>query len=253
MDTLEGRTALLTGASSGIGPHIARRLHQEGVRLILSARRRELLETLSRELVGSRVEVADLADRDQVTGLAEAAGPVDILIANAGLTFNGEISQAEPAAIDQVLDVNLRAPIVLSRLLLPGMLARGAGHVVLMASMAGQVSVPRQSLYSTTKFGLRGFGLAIRDELRGSGVGVSLVSPYYVSEAGMFAEAGKHAPGEVSPARVAEAVARAIKHNRAEITVAPLGIRVAARIPMAFPSLARLGEGMRGAGAPPTS
>jgi short-subunit dehydrogenase len=152
---LVGREVLVTGASSGLGPVIARRLHREGVRLVLSARRRPELDALARELVGSRVVAADLSQRGEAERLASEAGPVDILIANAGVSASGPLVDFDVAGLDQALDVNLRAPIVLSRLLLPGMLRRRAGHVLLMASMAGMIPGPRSSVYSATKFALR--------------------------------------------------------------------------------------------------
>jgi uncharacterized protein len=217
---LVGREVLVTGASSGLGPVIARRLHREGVRLVLSARRRPELDALARELVGSRVVTADLSQRGEAERLAGEAGPV-------------------VAGLDQALDVNLRAPIVLSRLLLPGMLRRRAGHVVLMASMAGMIPGPRSSVYSATKFALRGFGHSLRGELRGTGVGVSVISPSYVREAGVFADSGRSAPGlTVSPDQVAEACLRAIRHDRAEVTVAPFYARLGGSVGLAAPALA---------------
>ena len=245
MTDLAGRTVLLTGASSGLGPYIARRLHVEGAHLVLSARRRDLLQELARELVGSRIVVADLAGRDEVARLAGEAGEVDVLVANAGVRGRSTVVGLDDAEIDTALDVNLRAPIILSRHLLPGMLARGSGHIVLMASMSGQVSTATRALYSATKFGLRGFGHGLRPEVAERGVGVSLVSPYFVSEAGMWAESGGRARGEVRPERVADAVVRAIRTNRSEITVAPLAVRVGARVPMAFPQLLHLGPARR--------
>lgn len=241
MRDLAGARALVTGASSGLGPVIARRLHQEGVRLVLTARRRPELEELARELVGSQVIAADLSKRGEPERVAEeatASGDVDILVANAGLPGSGELLSFDMASLDRALDVNLRAPIVLTRQLLPGMIERGRGHVVLMASLAGKVAAPKISIYAATKFGVRGFGHALRAELRGSGVGVSLISPTYVSEAGMWAETGQRAPvGEVTPAEVADAIVSAVRKDRAEVTVAPLQLRVATRIPMAFPEL----------------
>jgi short-subunit dehydrogenase len=238
---LKGRTALVTGASSGIGPHIARHLHLEGVHLVLSARREDLLSELARELFGSRVVVADLGRREDVESLAAEAGEVGILVANAGIGSTGTVRRMDPATIDSMLEVNLRAPIMLSRLLLPGMVERGEGQVVLMASMAGQVTGAGAALYSATKSGLRAFGHALRDEVAGRGVGVSLISPYYVSEEGLFARAGGHAPGAVSPSRVARAVVEAIRNDRGEVTVAPFPLRLGARIPMAFPGVLHLG------------
>jgi short-subunit dehydrogenase len=236
---LVGREALVTGASSGLGPVIARRLHQEGVRLVLSARRRPELDALARELFGSRVVTADLSQRGEAERLAGEAGPVDILVAIAGVGASGPLINFDVAGLDQALDVNVRAPMVLSRLLLPGMLRRRAGHVVLMASMAGMIPGPRSSVYSASKFALRGFGHSLRGELRGTGVGVSVITPSYVREVGVFADSGRSAPGlTVSPNQVADACLRAIRQDRAEVTVAPFYARLGARVGLAAPALA---------------
>jgi short-subunit dehydrogenase len=238
MRDLEGRIALLTGASSGLGPFIARRLHREGVRFILSARREAELGRLARELTGSRVITADLSRRGEAERLAAEAGDVDILIANAGIPATGRLARLDVQTIDGALEVNLRAPMVLARLLLPGMLDRRLGHIVLMASVAGQVPGPENSVYNATKFGLRGFGHALRAELHGTGVSASIVSPVFVTGAGMFAEAGAHARGrEVPVQKVAEAVFSAIHGDHSEITVAPLGLKLAVRVPLAFPAI----------------
>jgi short-subunit dehydrogenase len=239
MRDIEGRTALLTGASSGLGPVIARRLHREGVKLILTARRRAELEALARELVGSRVVTADLSRRGEAEWLAGAAGEVDILVANAGVSASGPLVEFEVEGLDLALEVNLRAPMVLSRLLLPGMQRRGSGHILLMASMAGQVPGRNSSIYSATKFGLRGFGHSLRGELRGTGVGVSLISPIYVREVGFAADSGRSAIGlTVTPDQVAEACLRAIRHDRAEITVAPVYAKMGGIVALAAPGLA---------------
>jgi short-subunit dehydrogenase len=236
---IEGRVALLTGASSGIGPVIGRRLHREGVKLVLTARRRAELDALARELVGSRVVTADLSRRGEAEWLAGAAGEVDILIANAGVSASGPLPDVAVEGIDTAVEVNLRAPMVLTRLLLPGMLERGSGHVVLMASMAGQMPGPNSSVYSATKFGLRGFGYSLREELRGSGVGVSIISPSYVRERAILAGANAGARGlTVTPDQVAEACLHAIREDRAEVTVAPIYARLGAVVGQAAPALA---------------
>lgn len=226
------RTVLLTGASSGLGPHIARRLHAEGANLVLSARSRDALQVLAAELDGSRVIVADLAQPSEPGRLAGEAGAIDILVSNAGIPASGTLLDLEVDAIDRALAVNLRAGIVLARHLVPGMLERGSGHLVFMASLAAHVPGPGTSLYNATKFGLRGFAQALRMELHGRGVGVSLVSPTYVSDAGMWAEAapGRAASGEVTPAQVADAVVRAIRGDRQEVRVASAAVRVGARL-----------------------
>ena len=227
---------LLTGASSGLGPVIARRLRREGARFVLSGRDRTKLAALAEELGDSTVVAADLARRSEAERLADACGPVDVLVANAGLPANGRLLDLEVEHVDHALDVNLRSAIVLARLLLPPMVERRQGHVLLMASMAGRVPAPGSSIYNATKFGIRGFGFALRAELRGSGVGVSLVSPTFVSQAGMWAETGLTASvRETTPERVAEACARAIRENRAEVMVAPFEQRFFSRLVLAFP------------------
>ena len=249
---LNGRSVLLTGASSGLGPHLARRLREEGARLVLSARNGAALESLAARLGDARAIPADLSRRGEAERLAKEAGPVDVLVSNAGIPGSGRLDDFAVEEIDRALDVNLRAGIILARLLLPGMLARRSGQLVFMASMAGHVASPRTSLYNATKFGLRGFALALRLELAGSGVGVSLVSPTYVSEAGMWAETGQKAGaivGEVTPSEVADAVLKAIERNRREIQVAPPTAVVGARLGNLFPGL--LERATRGAAEHP--
>ncbi|MBO0747991.1 MAG: SDR family NAD(P)-dependent oxidoreductase [Acidimicrobiaceae bacterium] len=237
MGRLRGGRLLLTGATSGLGPGLARTLHLAGYRLVLTGRREEALAPLGRELVGSETIVADLGRPAEVERLAREAGDIDVLVANAGVGSQGSLLEMDVAGIDETVEVNLRAPLVLTRLLVEGMAARRRGQVVLMASMAGQAPAPGQVVYGPTKAALRAFGFTLRNELRGTGVGVSLVSPYFVADAGMFARSGSHAPGEVSPRQVNQAVLRAIERNPAEITVAPAWLRLARRVPGAFPEV----------------
>ncbi len=213
---------------------------------MLSARRQERLDALARELVGSQVIPADLSRRGEAERLAAATGAVDVLVANAGLPASGELLSFSIEELDRALEVNLRAPMVLTRCLLGGMVERGWGRVVLMASMAGQVAAARMPIYAATKFGLRGFGHALRAELRGTGVKVALVSPFFVSKTGMWAETGQRARGEVSPEQVAAAVIRALQGRRSELTVAPPGLGLLRRLPMAFPEIV---HGVAGAAA----
>jgi uncharacterized protein len=162
MSELSG-TVLLTGASGGIGQAIARAIVRRDAELILSGRRVEVLEPLAAQLravqPGVRVIACDLADRREVARLAEQAGPVDVLIANAGMPAGGLLVELSQESIDRMLEVNLRAPIALSRALAPGMVQRGRGHIVLISSLQGKAAVPVSSVYSATKFGLRGFAL----------------------------------------------------------------------------------------------
>jgi short-subunit dehydrogenase len=226
---LERSKVLLTGASGGIGKAIARALHARGAELLVTARREDVLEELRSEL-GGRVQplTCDLAQRDAVAGLAEAAGDVDVLVANAALPASGPIDDFTPEEIDRALDVNLRAPIQLASALTPGMVRRGRGHVVLVSSLSGKVASTGSGLYSAAKFGLRGFGAALRQDLHGTGVGVTVVYPGFIRDAGMFAEADvelRKGVGTSTPEEVAEAVVRGVERDRPEIDVAPLAMR----------------------------
>jgi uncharacterized protein len=225
---IAGKTVLLTGASGGIGAAIARAIAGRGGQLILTGRRVEVLEPLAAEL-GARTLAADLADRAAVERLVAEAGHVDILIANAGLPGVGSLDSFTVQEIDRALDVNLRAPIVLAHALAPAMIERREGHIVFMSSLNGKVSTPLTSVYNATKFGMRGFASAIREDLRADGVGVSTIFPGFIRDAGMFVAAEVKLPpgvGTRSPEDVAQATIKAIESNRAELDVAPLTVRL---------------------------
>jgi short-subunit dehydrogenase len=232
-------TVLLTGASGGIGGAIAREVAPRSAQLILSGRRREVLEPLGREF-GARVIAADLSRREEVARLAKEAGDVDVLIANAGALSGGLLADFSQEQIDELLEVNFRAPIALVRALTPGMVARRRGHVVLIDSLQGKAATPVASIYCAAKFGLRGFALALREDLRADGVGVSVVLPGFIRDAGMFAHSGVTLPpgvGTRSPEDVAAGVISAIERNRAEVEVAPLPLRVGTAIASVAPAL----------------
>jgi uncharacterized protein len=237
---LTGRTVLLTGATGGLGHVIARRLHRAGARLILSGRRSEVLEPLAAE-TGARSVAVDLTDPAAVERLARDHADVDVLVANAGLPGSGHFLSFSVEEIDRALAVNLRAPMVLARVIGERMVQRGAGHIVFVSSLSGKAATPRSSVYSATKFGLRGFAMALRQDLRPAGVGVSAVYPGFVRDAGMFAESGAKLPpgvGTSSPDEVAEAVVRAIERNRGEVDVAPVPLRLGALIGGVAPEIA---------------
>jgi len=248
MTRIQG-TVLVTGASGGIGQAIARELAARGAQLILTGRRADVLEPLAQEVEGRAVAL-DLADRDAPARLAEQVGEVEILIANAALPATGTVEDFSMDEIDRALDVNLRAPIALAKLVAPAMAARGHGHLVFVSSLSGKAASPRGSLYAATKFGLRGFALGMRQDLEPTGVGVSAIFPGFIREAGMFAEAGVALPRGVatrSPQDVARAVVHAIERNRAEVDVAPLTLRAGAAMAGLAPQIAaqisrRLGD-----------
>ncbi|HEU4976679.1 MAG TPA: SDR family oxidoreductase [Baekduia sp.] len=237
---LRGSSVLLTGATGGIGHAIARELHRHGASLVLTGRRTDVLEPLAAELAAAATAV-DLADRAAVDALLDEAGDVDVLVANAALPASGDILALGVDQIDRALEVNLRAPMVLSRVLAERMVRRGRGHIVLVSSLAGKSGQAAGSIYSATKFGLRGFGQGLRADLAPRGVGVSVVFPGFIRDAGMFHDSGAKLPkgvGTSTPEEVAAAVARAIVADEGEVDVAPLGMRVGTTFASVAPSLA---------------
>jgi short-subunit dehydrogenase len=237
---LRGRTVLLTGATGGLGQAIARELARRGSSLILTGRRADVLAPLADEVGGRAIE-CDLGEAAEVERLLEEVGTgVDALVANAGLPGSGHLSSFSVEDIDRALAVNLRAPMVMAARLAEPMAARRSGHLVFMSSLSGQAASGGGSVYSATKFGLRGFAHALREDLRDSGVGVSVVLPGFISDSGMFHESGTQLPrfvGTRTPQDVAQAVARAIEHDRAEIGVAPLGLRAGTALAGVLPEL----------------
>jgi short-subunit dehydrogenase len=238
---LSGKTALVTGATGGLGNAIARALHARGATVRLSGRRAEVLEELRAEL-GERAEIvpADLVDAGEVARLADASHDVDVLVANAALPGSGRFAEYTTEEVDRALAVNLRAPMELTRALLPHMLERDSGHLVYIASVSGKVAVGGSSVYSATKFGLRGFAFALHDELRRTGVGVTTVFPGFIRDAGMYAETKAKLPpgmGTRTPDQVAEAVLTGIATNRPEITDAAVPQRVGGLVAGASPRL----------------
>lgn len=228
---LEGKTALLTGASRGLGPYIARALARKGVHVALSARTTDALEATARELAALGVraiaipeDVTDPAGRARLVARATAHGPIDILINNAGIEWVSRYTDMSAEQVEAMVQTNLVAPLILSKLVLPDMVARGHGHVVMMSSLGGKKGSPYSATYAATKAGLIEWTSGIREELRGTGVSASVICPGFVSDAGMFAEYGKRAPrlaGESTPEQVADAVVRATERDIAEIVVNP--------------------------------
>jgi short-subunit dehydrogenase len=237
---ISGSTVLLTGATGGIGQAIARALSKRGAKLILTGRRTDVLEPLAAELDGRALAV-DLAERAELARLVAEAGEIDILVANAALPASGTLDSFSIEEVDRALEVNLRAPIILAHELAPPMVARGRGQLVFISSLSGKATTPGASIYSASKFGLRGFAGGLRSDLRPTGVGVSTVFPGFISDAGMFADANVQLPkgvGTSTPEQVADAVVRAIEKNRGEIDVAPLSMRLGTTFAGIAPELA---------------
>lgn len=230
---IKGAQALVTGAAGGLGGAITRALHDRGARLILTDLRAEPLHILAAECNGAEVFVCDLSDRGQLGHLCARCVDADIVVANAALPATGQLDDFTTRQLDRALDVNLRAPMLLTQRLLPGMLRRRRGHFVYISSIAGKVPSARVPIYSATKAGLRGFSGSMRLDLHGSGVSSSVVFPGTMTDAGLLADARLPAsPGTkgVTTDFVARRVVTAIEKDRAEVDAAELPIRIVARL-----------------------
>ncbi|OBI79599.1 SDR family NAD(P)-dependent oxidoreductase [Mycobacterium asiaticum] len=246
---LEGRTALVTGATGGIGRSIAHELAGRGCVVTVTGRREPELQRLVSELgPAARGVTAELADLEQVRELMAKIDPVDVLVANAGVGIPEDLGMLSDAEIEHAIRINLLAPAALARAAMAPMKERGKGHIVFISSGAGLIATPGNgTVYTATKWGLRGLGLALRQELHGSGVGVSTIFPGPVRDAGMLSDTGVALPRGFttsSPHDVARAVVHAIERDRPEATVASAGVRaligVGTVAPVLIGHLARL-------------
>jgi len=178
---LAGQVALVTGSSSGIGAATARELARRGARLVLAARRADLLDAEAqaiRQSGGEAIAIpTDVTDPAQIEALVaraiEAYGRIDILVNNAGIGSIRSFARMSSEDIEQMLDTNLHGVVRLTHAVLPGMLERRHGAIITVASVAGHVAV--DPIYSATKYAVRGFSLSLRRQLAGSGVSVSVV------------------------------------------------------------------------------
>jgi short-subunit dehydrogenase len=234
-----GDVAIVTGATSGIGAATARELGRRGARVVLAARRVDELNAQARairEAGGEALAVpTDIGDATQVTLLVKRAvasfGRVDVVVNNAGAGWSSPLAVTSPDEVRRLLEVNLLGAMLLTRAVLPGMLERRHGAIVSVGSLSGRVAM--EPLYSATKYGLRGFSLALRRQLLGSGVSVSLVSPGKIDTA-MTRHVSARMP---EPDVVATTIADLVAHPRREVVV-PRRHYVIAWLEQVLPSMA---------------
>ena len=247
---LSGTNVWVTGASSGIGAALVPELVSRGAKVIATARRREKLDALVAAHGAENVAVveADLAMAESIpdaAARAEAAfGHVDVLINNAGRSQRASVEDTSMDDVRALMELNFMAPVALSKAVLPGMRARGKGHVSIVSSVAGYVSTPHRSTYCATKFAVRGFFDCLRAELHGSGVEVSVICPGYVNteitEHAVAAGGASHGKTSdaiatgLSAGRAAEIIASGIEKGRPEVHLGGkevAGIHIARHLP----------------------
>lgn len=230
MTTIAGKTILLTGASRGIGRVLACALAREQATIVGIARSQSRLDQVGAEVealggqwIGIPFDVSQVETLPAlVQKVEELAGSIDILINNAGIEIYRAFQDYSLNEVQSVLSTNLIAAMELTRLLLPKMLIQQSGHIVNIASTAAKKGHPYDSVYSASKAGLLMWNDALRQELLGSGVEISIVCPGYISDQGLMADTGIAAPklsGTSTSEAVAIAVHQAIQHNKAETVV----------------------------------
>lgn len=254
MQELKGRTALVTGASRGIGRSVARALAKEGMNVALAARSTDLLEELASELRQSGVRTiairTDVGNEDDLARLVETVisefGSIDVLINNAGIEAFRPFQLIEPADIVQTIQVNLTATLLLTRYALPHMLKAGRGHIVNMASTAGKYGPAFGAAYGASKAGMIAFTQSLRGELYKTGVSASAICPGFASEGGIYEvikeRTGRGTPwylGSTSADAVARAVVKSIRRDRPELIVNFPALRPVFVLSQALP---RVGE-----------
>lgn len=234
MPELKGKTAVITGASSGIGAAIAQHLAEEGANVVLAARRKERLDALAAEINGNKkgqalvveTDVAKKADINNMTQKAvEAFGTIDIFVNNAGVVLNGAIREGEVEKWDQMIDVNVKGVLYGINAVLPDMLKRSSGHIVNTDSVSGHEVTKTSGVYSATKYAVRAISMGLEKELARTGVRVTNISPGMVETE----RNSERLPNDRKPLQtddIARAVVYAVTQpehvNVNEITVRPV-------------------------------
>jgi short-subunit dehydrogenase len=252
MEQLRGRTALVTGASGGIGRQIARRLAGDGMNIVASGRREDVLAEVVAELRGLGVSAesvsADLGDLGQVDHLIErseaALGEIDVLVNNAGLETVGAFTAYSREELTSMVDVNLTAPMLLTHRVVPGMLERGRGHVVFISSLAGKIGPAYNEPYGATKAGLIGLNQSLRAEYRHAPIGFSVICPGFTAGDGMYQRmveegvSSNRMLGETTTEKIADCVSDAIRRDRPEIVESGSPVRPMLAMSQIAPRLA---------------
>ncbi len=249
----DGKVVIITGASSGIGAAVARRLARDGMRLTLAARRLDRLELVAADVhaLGGEALIAetDVRNRDELRRMVDATldqwGRIDVLINNAGITRDRLLVRFSPEKISAEIHTNLIAAIECTQMVLPTMLRQKSGHIINISSVAGLVGTPGSTVYSASKFGIIGFSDALRRELQKTRIHVSAFCPGYTPtelspDLKAIAEGlpnAPHMPGLIPVNYVADQIARLINHPRGRVII-PASWKLMVFVSTLFPSIA---------------
>lgn len=249
------KTVIITGGSEGVGAAAARKFAEAGANLMLVARNKRNLETIAEELRDkTRVEIfaMDVADAEACVNVFKKTefeyGRIDILVNNAGFHQRGAVESVSADDLGRMIDVNLRAPIMLSRLALPYLREVGGGAIINVGSLAGRTPVPESATYAASKAGLRSFTYSMFEELLGSGIKIAIVSPGPIDTGFIMSDVDDVSDLTFSqPISTADEVAQAILdlcgNNRREESM-PAISGVLTMLTYLFPWLARVARPM---------
>jgi short-subunit dehydrogenase len=235
-----GKRILLTGAAGGLGEITAKAFADAGATLILSSRNEEKLNEIAAALPGGPHEViaADLSQPGVPQDVVARAGRIDIFVANAGRPGGWALDETGADEISSVILVNFEAPIQMVKAVIPQMKERKSGQIVLISSLAGKFALPDSTMYSSTKAGLRAFAWALRPELARDNIVVSVVSPSFIGDVGMFAKRKRKAPpmaGIVPPETYTKTLLAGIAKGKGEIPIATPQLRVLSQLSVLAP------------------
>jgi short-subunit dehydrogenase len=231
---IRNRRVWITGASSGIGEALAYELSRRGARLILSSRREEVLQEVRQRCARADehvVQTLDLADPDSLQAAVDAVqtecGAVDILINNGGISQRGTAVETEMDVVRRIMEINFFGTVHLTRAVLPSMIERQEGHVVVVSSLVGKFGTPLRSSYAASKHALHGWFDSLRSEVHGDGIGVTLACPGFVktnvSSNALYPDGTPLGPEAkekgIPPEECATAIADAVENDTAEFTV----------------------------------
>ena len=250
--SLEGKSVVLTGASSGIGWEASCMFAEQGANVAIAARSLDKLDELEKKLLEYGVKVLKVqTDVSKATDckklikeVVNKLGSIDILVNNAGVTHRGKVQDVELKDLEQMIEINLKAPIRLTKLALPYILKSGSARIINIASILGIIPIPTEAVYSCTKFALRGFSYALSEELENTNVKVCLICPGPVETPMILDEMDKihdlvYSPPVSTPKEIAELIVKSAIDGKME-RIKPIHTGILSKIGFLLPPLRKL-------------